>query len=277
MKTPPIQVNHLFKPLDDQLIELLSSLTEEEWQKPTIAKLWTVKDIAAHLLDGNIRTVSIQRDKYFGDPPNNIQSYNDLLAYLNQLNADWVKAMKRTSSKTLLFLLQSTSDGFIDTITSLSPFEKAMFSVAWAGEQESLNWFHVAREYMEKFIHQQQIRDAVGKEGIITKQFFHPFIDTFMYGMPYTFKDVGAAKGTTIQVTIATEAGGDWFLEKGTQGWQLIKDCTSSIAAQVIIEPDTAWKLFSKGIPPQQARGMVTFNGDVSLAEHALNLVAVMA
>jgi hypothetical protein len=62
----PIIVKHLFKPLDDQLILLLESLSPEDWNKPTIAKQWTIKDVAAHLLDGNIRTLSIQRDRYFG-------------------------------------------------------------------------------------------------------------------------------------------------------------------------------------------------------------------
>ena len=57
-----IEVAHLFEPLDKKLIELLESLTPEEWHKQTVAKLWKVKDVASHLLDGNIRTLSIQRD-----------------------------------------------------------------------------------------------------------------------------------------------------------------------------------------------------------------------
>jgi hypothetical protein len=35
--------------------------------------------------------------------------------------------------------------------------------VAWAGEAESKNWFHVARDYSEKWHHQQQIREAVSQ------------------------------------------------------------------------------------------------------------------
>ena len=39
----PIKTVHLFPLLDQKLIELLGSLSAEEWDKLTLAKLWTVK------------------------------------------------------------------------------------------------------------------------------------------------------------------------------------------------------------------------------------------
>jgi len=40
---------------------------------------------------------------------------------------------------------------------------KNNFSLAvdWAEEMESKNWMAIAREYTEKWLHQQQIRDAI--------------------------------------------------------------------------------------------------------------------
>ncbi|QNK63461.1 maleylpyruvate isomerase N-terminal domain-containing protein [Pedobacter sp. PAMC26386] len=61
----PIKTVHLFPVLDKLLLELLPALTAEEWNLPTIAKLWTVKDITAHLLDGNLRMLSASRDHFF--------------------------------------------------------------------------------------------------------------------------------------------------------------------------------------------------------------------
>ena len=89
-----IELIDKFPELDKKLIDLLESLDKEEWNKQTIAKLWTVKDVVAHLLDGNIRILSNLRDRYQGERPV-INSYQDLLDYLNQLNAEWVQAMKR--------------------------------------------------------------------------------------------------------------------------------------------------------------------------------------
>ncbi|HEX7902734.1 MAG TPA: maleylpyruvate isomerase N-terminal domain-containing protein [Chitinophagaceae bacterium] len=273
----PIPTTHLFPVLDNKLIELLQSLSKEEWQLPTIAKKWCVKDIAAHLLDGNIRTLSFSRDQQFLQPRSDINSYNDLVDYLNELNAQWVKAYKRVSPSVLIEQLEITGQQFCEYISTLDPYKDAIFPVAWAGEKVSKNWFHIAREYTEKFLHQQQIRDAVGKPGLITKELFYPFVDTFMCGLSHTYKNIHAEDGTTIQVNITTEAGGTWYLNCRNSNWNLSKEMTGNIAAAISIDPETAWKLFSKGISPEAARTKVTINGNEKLAETALQLVAVMA
>jgi len=56
----PIPTLHLFPVLDELLIGLLKSLSADDWNKPTVARLWTVKDIAAHLLDTNVRTIILR-------------------------------------------------------------------------------------------------------------------------------------------------------------------------------------------------------------------------
>src|SRR5579864_4124186 len=102
-----ILTQHLFQSLDTKLIELLRSLSDEDWNKPTIAPLWTVKDIAAHLLDTNVRALS---SGYSHRPTPNVEikSYQDLVDYLNKLNADWVMACKRLSPQVLTELLEIT-------------------------------------------------------------------------------------------------------------------------------------------------------------------------
>jgi hypothetical protein len=249
----------------------------EEWHMPTIAKKWQVKDIASHLLDGNLRGLSIYRDKYFGEKPEGIEIYPDLVAYLNKLNAEWVTATKRLSPNVLISLLEVTGKQYTEVIQNIDPWEDAVFSVAWAGDEISKNWFHIAREYTEKWIHQQQIRDAVNKPGIITFELFHPFIDTFMCALPHAYKYTEAATGTSVEVVITTEVGGAWHINKTDEGWVLRKATRLEPDAQIVITPDVAWKLFSKGITPQQALDTITINGDKKLGMVALGMVSVMA
>ena len=267
----------LFPLLDLKLIELLRTLSAADWDKPTVARLWSVKDVAAHLLDGNIRMLSFSRDSHKNAPDREINSYQDLVGYLNQFNADWVKACKRVSPGVLVELLESTGKQYSEHVATLNPYAEAMFSVAWAGEEKSVNWFHIAREYTEKWHHQQQIREAVDKPGIITPMLFPPFIETLLLGLPHTYRNIQAKTGTTIEIGISSESGGNWYLVKQDQGWKTNKTSSSAPDAGIIISPDTAWKLFTKAITPEKARETATLSGNIELAEVALTMVAVMA
>jgi Mycothiol maleylpyruvate isomerase N-terminal domain len=273
----PIRVSHLFRPLDASLIDLLKSLTIEEWNAQTVARLWKVKDVAAHLLDGNVRTLSIQRDGFFGEQPGDIQSYQDLVAWLNQLNADWVKSSKRISPKVMILLHEATSHQTCTYYESVDLNTKAIFSVAWAGESESQNWFHIAREYTEKWLHQQQIRDAVNKPAILNQKYYSPFLETVMYALPFTFKNVGAPTDTAIQLDIAHEVVDSWYLVKRESGWELFKQKPLVILTHVYIEGHAAWKLFSKSWRAEDVRPYVKIEGDQRLGEQVLQLVSFMA
>jgi uncharacterized protein (TIGR03083 family) len=276
MKDIPIKTAHLFPLLDQKLIELLQSLNADDWQKPTIAIQWTVKDVAAHLLDGNIRTLSISKDGYFGESPGNISSQQDLIDYLNRLNADWVKAMKRVSPSVLTGLLEITGKLFCGHIATLDPFAKAVFSVAWAGEDESQNWFHIAREYTEKWHHQQQIRDAVNQPGIMTKELYYPVLDTFMMALPFTYRNADAADGTVVKITVSGEGGGNWWLVKKGK-WVLDKTIHDKVAAHTTIDGAVAWKLFSKSRRKKDVMQYVSVSGEEKLGEVVLDMISVMA
>ena len=63
---PPILVADLFPEVTSRLLELLRSLSPDEWHLSTASSRRTVKDIASHLLDGSLRRLSMQRDGYRG-------------------------------------------------------------------------------------------------------------------------------------------------------------------------------------------------------------------
>jgi len=276
MKNIPIPTIQLFPVLEEQLIQLLHSLTAEEWKQPTVARLWTVKDVAAHLLDGNIRVLSIMRDNHFSDPPGNIYTYEDLVGYLNSINAEWVHAMKRMSPQLLVSLLEFTGKAYAQQFASLDPFAPAIFAVSWAGETSSPNWFHTAREYTERWHHQQQIRDAVGKPGIMTRELYYPVLDTFMMALPFAYRETEAEENTSVQITISGDAGGDWFLVK-KEKWELTRVNNLPIAAHTTISGHIAWKLFTKSWRKKDAMADISIVGDEALAKPVLDMVTVMA
>ena len=60
----PVLTAHLLPLIEAHLLELLRSLTAGEWQAQTVAPAWTVKDVVAHLLDTELRRLSMGRDGY---------------------------------------------------------------------------------------------------------------------------------------------------------------------------------------------------------------------
>jgi len=271
----PILIIDRIPPLDEMLIALLETLSPEDWKKQTIAPKWKVEDVVLHLLDGNIRTLSIQRDRYFGVPAENINSYNDLLAYLNQLNADWIKAAKRMSPKLVIDLLIKTNKEVADYLQTIDPFAPALFSVAWAGEEESANWFHWAREYTEKWHHQQQIRLAVGKEKeLYTREWYHPHLVTSMRALAYHYRNFPGKKAEVLSFEITGDAGGIWHLYHNGEKWMQVEEI--AVTENLIsIDPEIAWRLFTKGIKPEEAG--IRIHGNKQAGEHLLSMLAVMA
>lgn len=189
----------------------------------------------------------------------------------------WTIAAKRLSPQVLVELLTITGTAYIEHLKQLKPYDDALFSVAWAGQETSPNWFHIAREYTEKFLHQQQIRDAVNKPGIMTRELYYPFINIFMYALPHTFRNIEAEEGTTVSVIVSTDIGGQWNIIKKGENWDLIKGAMPTCNSKVTIDPNTAWKLFSKSWTPEQIADKVEIIGDRRLGLKVLQMVSVMA
>lgn len=128
----------LFPELDQHLVDLLQSLSPEDWEKSTLAGHWKVKDITYHLLDGNIRGISQSRDKRFPMIPDD-SKYKRITDFINDQNQLWVSVAQRMSYPVLLHLMEPTSQTYYEHLCSLDMMGKAIFTVSWAGEEKSLN------------------------------------------------------------------------------------------------------------------------------------------
>ncbi|MEM7511167.1 MAG: hypothetical protein AAF388_09565 [Bacteroidota bacterium] len=264
----------LFPELDIHLIELLQSLSPEEWEKPTLAGHWKVKDIAYHLLDGNIRGISQSRDTHFPIMPND-GKYKSITHFINEQNQLWVSVAQRMSYPLLIQLMAATSHTYYEHLCSMDMMGKAIFAVSWAGEEESLNWFHIAREYTEKWHHQQQIWQAVGKPSpIMEEKFYLPFLDTCMCALPHHYRSLEAEEGTALQFTISPFRA-SWTLRREVEGWRLSKEETA-FNSQVEIPGDIAWRIFTRGISQEEAERKVVISGEHRLGRHVLSMLTFM-
>ena len=277
---PPILVAHLFPELGTRLVELLRSLSPDDWDRPTSSSRRAVKDVAAHLLDGSLRRLSMQRDGY-APPGGGPRPGEPLPAFLTRLNDEWETGTRRLSPRVLTDLVEWADRQLAELFTALDPHGPALFPVAWAGEERSENWMDVAREYTEKWHHTRQIFDAGGRPSTITtRRLMFPCLDAFMRALPVAYRGVAAAPGTVVAVVVTGEAGGSWFVARGEDGWRQVPGAAVPPASTVTMDADTAWRLVTKRRNPAEARRLfpgVVIAGDERLGTPALGTVAMIA
>lgn len=270
----PILTAHLFPGLEAKLLELLKSLAPADWDRQTIASAWKVRHVAAHLLDTSLRKVSLVRDGYLGIAPRS-PSAADVSAFVQQANADGVRVYGSLSPPILIGLIQGASRQLCELTQSLDPHARALFAVSWAGETESFNWLDTARELTERWHHQQQIRLAVGKEGIMTPEWYHPVLETFVRALPFSYRTVQAREGARVRITVRGDCGGEWDLIK-RQEWLLAPGVQGDATAQLEVPQEIAWRMFTKGIPPEEAKAQSVITGEAALAERAFRTLAIV-
>jgi len=271
----PIFTAHLFPKLEAKLIDLLRSLAAEDWEKQTLAPKWKVKDVAAHLLDTQVRKLAAARHGY---KPENSKKLSPakLLALINSLNAEGVRQYRQLHPDELISRMEAASLESAEYHHALDPFGPAMFPVSWAGEEESANWFDTAREFTERWHHQQQIRVAVNRPGIMTHEFYFPVLDCFMRALPYTYRNVPAKVGSLAQFNISGEGGGSWYLFRDGDAWTLIASPAGEIISEVTIPQEIAWRIFTKGIVPEEAKTQVQVRGDEAVGLHILKMISIV-
>jgi uncharacterized protein (TIGR03083 family) len=278
----PVYVNDLFDDERALLLDTLASLSREDWDAPTVCAGWSIKDIAAHLVADDLGPVSRRRDGhtaswFSGD-------WDDLLRFINRQNEEWVAAMRRVSGPLIVELLRFSGERVFAVYRSLD-LDSVGPAVDWAGPEPAPMWFHVAREYTERWLHGQQIYDALGRTVAKERRLFAPVLDTFVRALPHTYRDVDASPGTHVLLVIDGEAGGHWSLVRSgapkpppaASLWDLYADVDTPPTATVTLDEDTAWRLFTKGLDPAAARGRTTIAGDVGLGEVVLRTVSILA
>lgn len=272
----PIYVAELFAPLHRALVDLLRALPPDAWERPTVAGSWRVRDVAAHLLDVDLRKLSGHRDGHLPPPDEPIDSYGELVAYLNGLNGGWVDAARRLSPRVLTELIAFAGPMVCEVMQALPPHEPSLFPVSWAGEDESENWFDIGRDYTERWHHQMQIRDAVGAPLLLSREWLDPLLDLSFRALPHAYRGVDAARGTAITVRVSGDAGGAWSLVREDDRWRLYRGTAQDAAAVVTLDPDTAWRLLYNAISEDEARHHAGIDGDARLAGPLFAMRSVM-
>jgi uncharacterized protein (TIGR03083 family) len=273
-KPKPILVADLFPEILEYLLGLLSGLKPDEWRKPTVCAGWNVKDVALHLLGVEVGNLSLRRDGYVATQET-LEELN-LVDFINAWNQDWVRVTRRMSTRLLVELLRFVGEQVCDHFQLLDPYLTGG-PVSWAGSDPAPVWLDLAREYTERWHHQQHIRDAVERPDLKDSKYFAPVLGTFVWGLPHAYRTVDAEDGVTLSLTIVGDSGGSWSIRREAGSWRLYAGAADHPDASVSIDEDIAWRLFTRGIDWKAAEDSITFSGDRKLAGNISNMISIIA
>jgi hypothetical protein len=198
------------------------------------------------------------------------------VAFINRINEGWVYEARRISPRLLIDLLAFSGPQLFSYFDTLD-LNQVTAHVSWAGPDPSPVWLDVAREYTERWFHQQHIRDAVNKPGQTARRFLAPVLDTFVYALPHTYRNTPAPQGASIHLHITGEAGGEWSIVREDPGWTLYEGESNNPTTTITMDQATGWRLLTKGLTPEAARSAISFAGDQALGEPIFQAIAIIA
>jgi len=103
---PKVDARRLLEQDRATLLRLVQGLAPDEWERPTAAAPWLVRDVVAHLLGDDLSRLARTRD---GHSPVGPKQDEPLAAFIHRFNDEWVQAARRVSPPLLLDLLDLTS------------------------------------------------------------------------------------------------------------------------------------------------------------------------
>lgn len=263
---PPTDTRFFFRPVAVELVDLLRTLPAPAWSSPTVAGPWVVRDVVAHLVDTGLRRLSFHRDRHEPPPPERPpRTEREFVAFINDLNRQWVDVSRRVSPRMLTDLYELVGLQLADFTESFPENGAALFPVSWAGDEQSEGWFDLGREFTEIWHHQAQIRDAVGAAPLRDPAWLHAMLLISIRGLPHAYRAVEATSGQSVTIEITGAAGGIWTLRHEGGRWTLWAGAEAGESARIVMSDDTAWRLLFNALSPEQARRLVAARGEAAL------------
>lgn len=266
----PLDVRPLFPEQRASFLDLLEGLTAEEWAAPALPG-WSVQDVVAHVLHDHVRRLAATRDGHrVALPPG-----GSLPERLDAANEAFVAVARQVSPRLLIDLLVHLGPQ-LDTLWAGQDLHaRADADVSWASAGACPRWLDLARELTELWVHEQQVRDAVRRPGGDRPHLLAPVVDTFARALPFSLRQVERPVGTRARLSVTGPAGGTWDAVRKEGRWtpgpvQGLPD------AEVVLDPDTFWRLAARRLGPADARDRAEVRGDGALTAAMTSLLGVV-
>ena len=247
------------------LMAALQRLGPDDWARRTACPGWTVKDLASHLWSTDLHVLSRLRDGYAPLGDGGAADRAAVTRAVNEHNERWVAATRALAPRVLLDRLQESGPQ-VTTVFRVGDPGAPGEAVSWVGTRRQPLWFCGARELTERFVHQQQLRAAVGQLPFDDDDVLAAVVDTFSHAFPAALGTTSAPEGTSVAVAVDGGAiARHWTFTRIAGGWVGRDGPGPDAAAHLRTDPDAFWRLLSGNLPPGEQVQRVDLAGTPTL------------
>jgi uncharacterized protein (TIGR03083 family) len=270
---PSANYPELFAVERTRLLDLLRTVHESEWMKPTPCPDWSVLGLCTHLVGGDFGILSRGRDSHHGPSPRPGQSEMQFIAWLDELQAQWVHAARRLSPRLVIDLLEWAGPQLIDMFARQDPTVRSA-SVSWAGPEPMPVWLNQARELSEYWIHRQQLLEALGRPSDLRPDLLAPVLDALRWAYPYRLAAIEGSDGDAVSIEISGPVEVSWHLIRREASWDFGQSGRPG-GATIRMSTEQAWRLLTNNLGSVGRQNFST-SGDPKFVKTVLSTRAII-
>lgn len=246
--------------------DLLGELSDDEWGLPSPLPGWSVQDNVAHIIGTEAMLA--------GEPGPGVEIDRDANAHIRNdigvFNEQWVQSLRAVPPSEMLSRFREVTATRLGTLEAMSDDEWNAESFTPAGK-DTFGRFMQIRVF-DCWLHEQDIRDAVGRPGHETGLAVDIVLDEMATALGFVVgKKAGATEGQSVTFSL-TDGGSvvrELHVEVGERA--AVVPALSGPATVVLTMPVGVMTRRCAGrVGPDDLLDQVVIDGDLSLASRIL-------
>jgi uncharacterized protein (TIGR03083 family) len=258
----------------DRLYELCLTLSDEEWTRPTECPEWTVHDQVAHIVGTETHLANealTAKISTLTEPwPPHVHNA------IGAMNEAWVHFFRHTPHGALLEEFHRITSVRLAQLRAMPAEAMEALGPSPVGEAPYREALSV--RLMDCWVHEQDIRRAVGKPGHREGPIVEQSLDRFRSAMGFVVgKKAGAPAGSTVVFELTGPAPCTFALEVNERAG-VTDTVPASPTVRLVMTAETWWclGLGRWSADSVRAGGLVRIEGDEALGQAVLNHLAFM-
>ncbi len=248
------------------LDELLGELTDEQWQLASPLPGWSVQDNVSHIIGTEAMLSGEPGPDVEVDRNTSVHVRNDIGAF----NEQWVEALRTASPDEVLSRFRELTGARLASLQQMGDDEWNAESFTPAGK-DTFGRFMQIRVF-DCWLHEQDIRDAVGRRGHETGLAVDVVLDEMSTALGFVVgKKAGAAAGQSVTFALTDEGSvvRELHVEVGERA--AVVPALSAPATVVLTMPIGVMTRRCAGrVGPEDLLDQVVIDGDLALAASVL-------